>query len=313
MSILGQSLKETWIDSTVFDVSFVLVGLVSLCWIVRRLEWQKLKSRVRVIDRIGIPGLALVSLAFASIWFLQSPHKAEASASEDLKAICRPASFSAPTARFPRTANAIEHKAPVKILAIGSSSTEGIGATEAKFAYPAQLMVELNSLNHIVNVDVRNAGIGGETIEQTLTRLENELNTYKPDLVLWQVGTNDAIGETGRSTAFQKLIDVGIKSIKQHKADVMLIDQQFYLKIPDLARYERFVDYVHTAAETNDVAVFPRYKLMKAWNSLPGGVTPMLGPDGFHMGNRGYSCLANLIADQIVKSVDRTGMKVATP
>jgi len=42
MSILGQILKETWIDSAVFDVAFVFVGIVSLCWIVRRIEWQSL-------------------------------------------------------------------------------------------------------------------------------------------------------------------------------------------------------------------------------------------------------------------------------
>ena len=40
MSVLGQILKETWIDSAMFDVAFVVVGIVALCWIVRRLEWQ---------------------------------------------------------------------------------------------------------------------------------------------------------------------------------------------------------------------------------------------------------------------------------
>jgi hypothetical protein len=40
LSILGQILKETWIDSSVFDVFFVSAGLFGLNWIVRHLEWQ---------------------------------------------------------------------------------------------------------------------------------------------------------------------------------------------------------------------------------------------------------------------------------
>jgi lysophospholipase L1-like esterase len=194
----------------------------------------------------------------------------------------------------------------LKILAIGSSSTEGIGASAPQFTYPARLKAELTGRFPAAKIDVRNAGIGGETIDQTLKRLGDELDRYKPDLVLWQVGTNDAVSGNSDPEIFHKMVDQGVKSIQQQKIDAILIDSQFYLKIPDTKRYEHYVDLVHTTGDDDGVVVFPRYKLMQAWNAEPGGVTPMLGPDRFHMGDRGYACLANLLASEIVTSLART-------
>jgi len=209
-------------------------------------------------------------------------------------------------ATLTRTAATIRMKSQVKILAIGSSSTQGIGATAPQFTYPAQLSNDLNTPDAHITVDVRNAGIGGETIDQTLARLTRELDTYRPDLVLWQVGTNDAITGSSDPVVFQKSIEAGIKAIHTRRIDAILIDPQYYPTIPNTAVYEHYVDIIHTAAQNTKIDVFPRYKLMSAWNRLPGGVVPMLGPDHFHMGDRGYACLAELIADEITKSVTQT-------
>ena len=261
----------------------------------------KLYSRIKFT---AIAGLALTNLLIGPLC-LSRP--ALAATAEALQATCRPAGFSAPLAHLPHLAATIKSKAPARILAIGSSSTQGIGATTANNAYPAQLMTLLNSLNTVVNVDVHNAGIGGETIDQTLARLIVELDTYKPDLVLWQVGTNDAITGGSDPKVFQRLIEKGIKSILSRHVDVILIDQQYYPKIPNMAIYEQYIELVHAAAANNDIVVFPRFKLMRAWDKeLPGGVVPMLGPDQFHMGDRGYACLANLIGNQITTSIAHT-------
>jgi lysophospholipase L1-like esterase len=248
-------------------------------------------------------GLALTAACVLSAHMLEP---ASAGMIEKLEPACHPAGFSEPIADLHRTAAKMRAKAPVRILTIGSSSTQGIGATSPAYAYPAQLMTDLNSESTIVSVDVRNAGIGGETIEQTLKRLVGELDTYKPDLVIWQVGTNDAITGGSDPKVFQRLISIGIKSILSRNVDAMLIDPQYYPKIPNMDIYEHYVQIVHDAADENGIVVFPRFKLMLGWNNLPGGVVPMLGPDSFHMGDRGYTCLAGLLAEEIIKSVAHT-------
>ena len=80
----------------------------------------------------------------------------------------------------------------LEILAIGSSSTEGIGASSPANAYPARLKDELTHDDGIA-ADVRNAGVGGELAVKTLQRLKAALKTGWAELVIWQVGTNDAL------------------------------------------------------------------------------------------------------------------------
>jgi lysophospholipase L1-like esterase len=250
--------------------------------------------------------IAVLSIAAGSTGLAAMPFAAEAAALDQTIAACKPTDYATPTTALRHTSEANRAGKPIRILAIGSSSTQGIGATAEKFTYPAQLMADLNSIHTSSPVDVRNAGIGGETITQTLARLERELNTYKPTLVIWQLGTNDAITKGTDPRDFRIHIDAGLKSIADHRADAILLDQQYYLKIRDTDLYERFVKLVDDTALENGVGLFRRYKLMRSWNSsMPEGITPMLGPDGFHMGDKGYTCLAALLADQIATSLQR--------
>jgi len=187
---------------------------------------------------------------------------------------------------------------PVRVLAIGSSSTEGIGASSPKHSYPAQLEDEL-SQDWKSGVTVVNAGRGGETGAQTLGRLEAALKTQSFDLVIWQVGTNDAIKGVSEED-FRAILERGITSVRASGASLILLDQQYFPTIKDLGRYERFVRVVSTLAREQKVAVFSRYALMQDWNSQsPEELRSMLSGDGFHMSDKGYDCLADQVAEAI--------------
>jgi lysophospholipase L1-like esterase len=223
--------------------------------------------------------------------------------------------------RFPsggaleRTAARFAMHAPVRILAIGSSSTAGIGASAPSFTYPAQLQAALQERFPGTPVEVVNAGIGGETAIMTLARLTRELDRLKPDLVLWQVGTNDALIPTISEADFETVVERGVAAVAAHGADIVMVDQQFFKKVKDPARYERFVAVVERVARERRICLFPRYRIMKDWDkpvaalpsapaiadgdSDPVQLDAMLSADGFHMNDRGYACVANLIADEI--------------
>ncbi|MBY0297207.1 MAG: SGNH/GDSL hydrolase family protein [Methylobacterium sp.] len=206
-------------------------------------------------------------------------------------------------AALPATGAHLADRHPVRVLAIGSSSTEGIGASSPARAYPHQLEEDLTQAWREAPVAVVNAGIGGETADQTLLRLEAALaQPVKPSLVIWQVGTNDAVrgGDEGR---FRALLERGIALVRAAGSDLILVDQQFYPAIPDRVRYERFVGLVAATAAENEVPVFSRYALMKEWGRQdPALLTSMLSADGFHMGDRGYDCLAEALSRVIVKA-----------
>src|SRR5262249_18785708 len=91
---------------------------------------------------------------------------------------------------FPRTAARLERGKPVTIVAIGSSSTFGVGASSSAAAYPARLEALLKERFPDAAIKVLNRGVNGEDAPEMVARFDKHVMTEKPDLVLWQVGTN---------------------------------------------------------------------------------------------------------------------------
>jgi lysophospholipase L1-like esterase len=208
----------------------------------------------------------------------------------------------------------IERGVPVRILAIGSSSTEGIGASSPAASYPAQLEQRLRAAWPGASVAVINAGVGGETAEQTLARLKRDTLDNAYDLVLWQVGTNDALKGDGESR-FGGLLHAGIAAARESGAMVMLVDPQFFPKIQGSAAFERFVSAIQAIAAHEDVPVYSRFTLMKRWSERNArDLLHALAPDQFHMNDVGYDCLADGIAQDVKSMVGRVqsvGLPVA--
>ena len=183
----------------------------------------------------------------------------------------------------------------LRILAIGSSSTEGIGASAPAFTYPAQLQARLAILlGRPVEVD--NSGVGGETVAKTVVRLKAALAAGKPDLVIWQVGTNDAVTDEDEASFRASLLD-GVAAIRAAKTPFVLLDPQFYPGLKDIAHYEQYVQIIDDTGERNGAAVFSRYAMMKEWEAQSDNLLrAMLSKDAFHMSDRGYGCLAQSLA-----------------
>jgi acyl-CoA thioesterase I len=181
------------------------------------------------------------------------------------------------------------------ILAIGSSSTEGIGATSPANSYPARLEAELEKETG-ADFQVKNAGIGGEVAAKTLVRLKSALKSGWARMVIWQVGTNDALVGVDE-TLFRATVQAGIAAAQAAGVPMMLIGPQFTLKTPDPIRYERFVKMIDEIGSADHVPVLSRYSLMKSWSGKGGKtLSALLSGDGLHMSDLGYRCLAHALA-----------------
>lgn len=147
------------------------------------------------------------------------------------------ADTSAPACATPldliRLANPLPHLAQkiaagdaITIVAIGSSSTSGAGASSPAANYPSRLSVELQQHFPKSSFTMHNRGVNGEEIGDMLARFDSSVIAAKPDLVLWQLGTNAVIrghqlGDHGL------LIREGLAKIHAIGADVVLIDPQY--------------------------------------------------------------------------------------
>lgn len=175
------------------------------------------------------------------------------------------------TRGLPNLAKALDGSGPVTIVALGSSTTAGEGNIPA---YPERLEAMLQA--QYPRVRVVNAGKGGEEAPQEFDRLDRDVLSQRPSLVIWQVGTNAVWQGTDQNHQSVRETQSAIRSGLQRMAavpglDVILMDLQYVpaLLTPDkLSEGERMVDFIARAGELANVNVFRRYAMMKAWHEV---------------------------------------------
>jgi len=204
----------------------------------------------------------------------------------------------APLAHF---AARVSEGGPLTIVAVGSSSTAGVGASRPDLAYPNRLAVALRQLL-LPQRDIRvvNRGKGGEDAPEELARLGADVVAEHPDLAIWQVGTNavlrrDDLGADG------EWLREGIDLLKRNGIDVVLMDLQYAPRVLERRAYSTMEDLVADTADGEHVGLFHRFALMRYWQgSHAADAPPMIGADGLHMTDIGYECLAADLAKALV-------------
>jgi acyl-CoA thioesterase I len=213
----------------------------------------------------------------------------------------------APTQRLslPASRAALAASEPLDIVAIGSSSTEGVGASTPEQSYPARLHARLSKALAGVVVRVRNLGHGGETAAEMLARLRHDVLERPATLVIWQAGTNDALRQRDPE-AFRAEMEAGLEELEDSGMDVVLMDSQRAPRLLDTSGYERFDETLRELAASHKLSLFSRASLMRHW--LRDGVPfeAMIGKDGLHHNDRGYDCVAKALARSILAALRPT-------
>ncbi len=193
----------------------------------------------------------------------------------------------------------------VTIVAIGSSSTWGAGASSREASYPSRLEAELKLLFPQSPITVFNRGVGGEEVPDMLKRFDEAVIAARPDLVLWQLGTNSVIRDHS-SNQHAALIHEGLDRIRATGADIVLIDPQFAPQVIAKAEAPRMVELISTTAKAENVDVFPRFQVMRYWSEQDHlGFDTFTSPDGLHMNDWGYACLAKGLSLAITEAAKR--------
>jgi lysophospholipase L1-like esterase len=194
---------------------------------------------------------------------------------------------------------------PITIVAIGSSSTSGAGASSPAANYPSRLAVELQQHFPRLSITVINSGVGGEEVPDMLQRFDSAIVTVKPDLVLWQLGTNSVI-RGHRLADHDTLILAGLAKIRSVGADVVLIDPQFAPKVIAKPQAEEMVTLISATAKKENVDLFRRFEMMRHWHDVDHiGFETFVSPDGLHMNDWSYACMAKGLGDVIAEAAQR--------
>ena len=204
-------------------------------------------------------------------------------------------------APLPTIATLLENNQKIRILAIGFSSTYGIGASVRGKAYPAQLERILEKTMAGVDVKIINRGVSGEIASTTADRLKGEVALTHPNLVLWQVGTNDALAHVS-AEEFENTVHTAVMRLKKRNIDVVLVGLQYTPRFVRDESYAAIREALKRVATTENVLYVRRYEAMQFLAKSRANLD-MLSNDDFHLNDLGYQCMAEHVAHAVIANV----------
>lgn len=206
---------------------------------------------------------------------------------------------------------AVRASRPVKVLAIGSSSTVGVGASSPSATYVAKLEATLEGTFKGLDFDVVGRGMSGEEAQGAADRMKKEVELTKPDLVVWQVGTNDAIRHVSIDS-FKECLRNTLAWLKEHRTDVVLIDPQYGDALTKDEHYERVVAAIAEVAREARILLVDRFEAMRELHRVHGDRF-YLTSDNLHMNDTGHRCMAEQLARSIVGGLLMADAEAAQP
>jgi acyl-CoA thioesterase I len=182
------------------------------------------------------------------------------------------------------------------VLAFGDSLTTGYGLPAAE-GFTAQLERALRARG--LDVAVRNAGVSGDTSAGGRSRLLWALGEAKPDLVLLELGANDALRGLDPEE-LRKNLDFMVGELKRRDIPVLLAGMQAPRNL-DAAYRDAFAAAFAEVADKHGVPLYPFF--------LDGvAMDPRLNqPDGIHPNAQGVSVIVERIAPHVIRALESRG------
>lgn len=254
------------------------------------------KARTR---RIGVlSAAALCASVLGSIAWAQSGTQAPpmpAPFSRD----CQAATATASDSPLPNVAAALAKNKKIKILSIGASPSAGRGALHGGYTGEARQI--LRQAIKGLDVVMVNRGVSGELASQAAARIKNEVALVEPDLVLWQVGTNDALAYVPIDEFEETVVDT-LRWLKEHKVDPVLVGLQYVDRMEQDANYGKVRELLRVIAAKENVLIVRRYEAQRLLAQAQGSGGGLF-PDEFQRTEAGYTCLAQYMARAITVGI----------
>lgn len=207
-----------------------------------------------------------------------------------------------PALVLPHLDAAIRARRAVKIVALGSSSTEGVMASDADDTYPAELQEMLRAALPGLSLRVINRGIGGQDARREMARMHHDAIATRPQLVIWQVGANAAL-HRGDPVAFARLVTAGVRRLQRRGIDVVLMDNQRSPRLVASGDDALFDGTLAAVARRTGARLFSRDRLMRGWAREGHPELGFIAADWLHHNDLGYRCVARALGGAILRGL----------
>ena len=202
---------------------------------------------------------------------------------------------------LPSLARKVHSGEPIRIVALGSSSTEGTPDMPREQIFASVLGREL-AKQMLTPVEVVNKGKGGETIPKMVERLQRDVLNLKPDLLVWQLGVNDVLQMDGVDDPIARM-KTALAELRAHEVPVVLVDLQASPMVDRDKDTPVMQEAIEDAGKRQGVIHFHRKAFMQRMVEMrEAAPTDLVQADGLHMTQLGHFCTGQLLANQIARS-----------
>ena len=202
--------------------------------------------------------------------------------------------------RLPGVASAIAAK-HLNVLVLGASSSVLPGPGGANLAYPERLRVALIETFPNVSVTLATDITPHRTAIKMADSLTGDLRKSKPDLLIWQTGTVDAMEGTDQDQ-FNQALDKGISIAKAAGAETVLVNAQYSPRTESMIALGNYAEIMRWVAVQHEVPLFDRFAIMKLWADF-GTFDLFSATKNLDTAGRVHDCIGRLLAALVADGV----------
>lgn len=196
-----------------------------------------------------------------------------------------------------------QHKLTIAVVGTGSSALAGPEGPAS--AYPARLEAVLRHRLPAVAVKVVPLVRSRQTAEDMAKGMEKLAADEKPDLVVWQTGTIDAIRGIDPDE-FRSALDEGIEVLQKSGIDVILMNMQYSPRTDLVVALGPYADTIRAVAQQREVPLFDRLSLMRYWSDTGAFDLYATGKDNV-LASQVHDCIAHGMAAMILDAAHLRG------
>jgi acyl-CoA thioesterase-1 len=200
---------------------------------------------------------------------------------------------------LPHTLAALKERKVIKILTIGASAS--FGAEPGGGGYQEVIEEVLERTVSGLDVQIIDRGISGELARDAANRLKTEVALTEPDLVLWQVGANDALAQIPVEE-FTETVMEAISWLKERNIDLVLVGLHYVRNMRNDPHYQTIRAALTKIAETEKILRISRYEAMEVMEKMR-QASPSEKVNAFALTEDAYSCLAEYVVRAITSAI----------
>ena len=169
---------------------------------------------------------------------------------------------------LPRVAAMLHAGAALNVLVVGTAQDAEHPAptlgTSGVVGYPWRMAEAVEAAVPGLKMSLTVRGRHGATAGEMADLIRDEMGTGSYKLVLWQTGTVEAVRNISPDDFTQALVE-GVDAATGKGADVVLIGPKYSRFLEAHAEVEPYERALEEVAGVADVALLPRYYLMRRW------------------------------------------------